>query len=237
MQNFGNEKVSINKTTELSRAAVFMQQVYSWMMIALLVTACVSYFVVAVPALRSLVLNQVTMIVLVIATLGIAFYLPARIHTMSSSKATGVFMVYAMLMGAMLSPILLVYAQTTIAVTFVITAGMFAALAFYGYVTKRDLSAMGSFMFMGLVGIIIASLVNFFLKSSAMAFVINVLGVLIFAGLTAYDNQKIREMGEEAPFDDAVAIRRGAILGALTLYLDFINLFLFLLRLVGGNRD
>ncbi len=228
---------SQQRTVGLSRAGVFMQQVYSWMFIGLLFTAVIAYFFSSVPALLSIVLNPVVMIVLMLATLGLVFFLTSRIHTLSATSASGFFLLYAGLNGAALSPILLVYTSSSIFVTFAITSVMFGALALYGMVTKRDLSAMGSFMFMGLIGIIIASLVNFFLQSSAMQFVINVLGVIIFAGLTAYDNQKIREMGESAPLDDSLAIRRGSVLGALTLYLDFLNLFLFLLRLFGTSRD
>jgi hypothetical protein len=129
------------------------------------------------------------------------------------------------------------YTASSIFNTFIVTAGMFAALSFYGLTTKRDLTGMGSFLMMGLFGIIIASIVNFFMHSSAMEFVISIIGVVIFAGLTAYDSQKLQAMGENAPMDDQVAIRRGTILGALSLYLDFINLFLFLIRFMGVTRD
>ncbi|MBA4358071.1 MAG: hypothetical protein C0405_10145, partial [Desulfovibrio sp.] len=120
---------------------------------------------------------------------------------------------------------------------FVVTAGMFGAMSVYGMVTKRDLTSMGSFLFMGLIGIVLASVVNMFLKSSAMGFIISVIGVLVFTGLTAYDTQKLKYMGEAMPLGDGTAIRRGTILGALTLYLDFLNLFLMMLRLFGSSRD
>ncbi len=229
---------SQSKNIALSKSAIFMQQVYSWMFLGLLFTALVAYVISSSQALMSIfVTNTFIMIALIVAMLGLAFYIPSRIGTFSAAKASGLFMLFAGINGAMLSPILLIYTQSSIFVTFLITAAMFGSLALYGMVTKRDLTAMGQFMMMGLIGIILASLANIFFQSSSMQFVINVLGVIIFAGLTAYDNQKIKQMGESAPIDDALAIRRGAILGALTLYLDFINLFLMLLRLFGQTRD
>ena len=146
-------------------------------------------------------------------------------------------MLYAALMGIFLGPVLLVYTHSSVTQAFVVTAGMFGGMSLYGTVTKRDLTGMGNFLMMGLFGIIIASIVNIFLASSMMDFVISCIGVLIFTGLTAYDTQKLRAFGMNAPVDDATAMRRGALLGALELYLDFINLFLMLLRLFGGNRD
>ncbi len=221
----------------LSKAGAFMQQVYSWMFVGLLFTAFIAYIVASSHTLLSIVINPIAMIVLALGMIGLAFYLPSRMGNLSATQASGFFILFAGLNGALLSPILLVYTASSIFMTFIVTACMFGALALYGMVTKRDLTAMGSFLFMGLVGILIASLVNIFFQSSAMQFVINVLGVIIFAGLTAYDNQKIKEMGESAPMDDSLAIRRGSILGALTLYLDFLNLFLFMLRFMGVNRD
>lgn len=232
------EKFSATKTAAAtgSAAGIFMQHVYSWMFAGLLLTALTAYLF-SMPPLLYLIANSVTMIVLFLATLGLVFYLTARIDKLSAKAATGFFLLYAGLNGITLAPIFIVYTTGDIFMTFAITSIMFGALALYGMSTKRDLSPVGTFMFMGLIGIILASVINIFVESSAMTFVINVIGVIVFAGLTAYDNQKIRQMGDSAPLDDSVAIRRGAILGALTLYLDFINLFLFLLRLVGGNRD
>ncbi len=227
---------SQSQSQSLSRAGVFMSQVYLWMFAGLLVTAVASFVVMAVPALRAFVFTSTGIIILAVSTIGLVLYITARISRLSASTATGFFLAYAALNGAMLSPILLVYTGASIVSTFIITALMFASMAIYGYTTKRDLSPIGSFLMMGLIGIIIASIVNIFLQNSAMDFVISVIGVIVFAGLTAYDNQRIREMAEDAPLDDAVAIRRGAILGALTLYLDFINLFLHLLRLFGERR-
>ena len=172
--------------------------------------------------------------VVMLAPLGMVFYLSARIQNMSVSGAQTAFWVFAGLMGISLSSVFLVYTSASIVQTFFISATAFGALSLYGYTTKRDLSAMGSFLFMGLIGLIIASLVNLFLASSALQFAISVIGVLIFAGLTAYDTQQIKEMYYEGD-GDAVAGRK-AIMGALRLYLDFINLFMFLLQFL-GNRE
>ncbi len=228
---------SQQQSLSVSRSAIFMQQVYSWMCIGLLFTAAIAYVVASSQTLLSMILNPIVTIGMFLGMLGLAFYLPSRMHTLSATQASGFFLLFAGLNGAVLSPILLMYTTSSVFMTFIVTASMFGALAFYGLVTKRDLSAMGAFMFMGMIGLIVASIINMFFASSAMQFVINVAGVIIFAGLTAYDNQRIKQMGESAPLDDSLAIRRGAILGALSLYLDFINLFLFLLRFMGASRD
>ena len=169
-----------------------------------------------------------------LAPLGMVFFLSARVHTMSVSAAQTAFWVFAGLMGLSLSSIFLVYTSGSIVQTFFITAASFGALSLFGYTTRRDLTAMGSFFFMGLIGLIIAMVVNIFLQSSALQFAISALGVLIFAGLTAYDTQKIKEMYFEG--DEVLVAGRKAIMGALTLYLDFINLFSFLLSFL-GNRE
>jgi len=172
--------------------------------------------------------------VVMLAPLALVFYMSFRINSMSVSAAQTTFWVYAGLMGLSLSSIFLIYTGQSIVQTFFVTAASFGGLSLYGYTTKRDLSGMGSFLIMGLFGLIIASIVNIFLGSSALDFAISVIGVLIFAGLTAWDTQKIKEMYFEA--DGAEVAGRKAIMGALTLYLDFINLFLFLLRFL-GNRE
>lgn len=172
--------------------------------------------------------------VVMLAPLGMVFYLSARINSMSVSGAQIAFWVFAGLMGLSLSSVFLVYTSASIVQTFFISATAFGALSLYGYTTKRDLSAMGSFLFMGLIGLIIASVVNIFLASSALQFAISAIGVLIFAGLTAYDTQQIKEMYYEGD-GEAVAGRK-AIMGALRLYLDFINLFMFLLQFLGDRR-
>jgi FtsH-binding integral membrane protein len=172
--------------------------------------------------------------VVMLAPLGIVFYMSFGIKKMSASKAQTVFWVFAALMGLSLSWILLIYTGASVARVFFITSATFGAMSIYGYTTKRDLTKLGSFLMMGLIGIIIASLVNIFLKSSMMYFVISILGVLIFVGLTAYDTQKIKNM--YAASDSGELMGKKAVMGALTLYLDFINLFIMLLRLFGQRR-
>jgi FtsH-binding integral membrane protein len=172
--------------------------------------------------------------VVIFAPLGMVFFLSARINSMSLSAAQISFWGFAALMGLSLGSIFLVYAHASIARVFFISAASFGALSLYGYTTKRDLSAWGSFLFMGLIGIIIAMLVNLFLASSALQFAISVIGVLIFAGLTAYDTQQIKEMYYVG--DDGTVAGRKAVMGALRLYLDFINLFMLLLQLFGNRR-
>ncbi|OCO99706.1 MULTISPECIES: Bax inhibitor-1/YccA family protein [unclassified Ensifer] len=173
--------------------------------------------------------------VVMLAPLGLVFFMSFRINNMSVSAAQTTFWIYAALMGLSLSSIFLVFTGQSIVQTFFVTAASFGALSLYGYTTKKDLSGMGSFLIMGLFGVIIASIVNIFLASSALAFAISVIGVLIFAGLTAYDTQKIKEMYYEA--DDGTVAGRKAIMGALTLYLDFINLFMFLLQFMGNRNN
>ncbi|AHF86022.1 membrane protein [Rhizobium leguminosarum bv. trifolii WSM1689] len=172
--------------------------------------------------------------VVILAPLALVFFLSFRINRMTVAAAQTTFAVYAALVGLSLSSIFLIYTGQSVVQTFFVTAASFGALSLYGYTTKRDLSAMGSFLIMGLFGLIIAMLVNVFLASSAVQFAISVLGVLIFAGLTAYDTQRIKELYLEA--DDVAVAGRKAIMGALTLYLDFINLFMFLLQFMGNRK-
>ena len=172
--------------------------------------------------------------IIMLAPLGVVFYMSFGIKNMSAAKAQGTFWVFAALMGASLSSIFLVYTGESITRVFFITAGTFGAMSIYGYTTKRDLTKLGSFLMMGLIGIIIASIVNIFMKSTMMYFVISILGVLIFVGLTAYDTQKIKNMYLAS--DSGEIMGKKAVMGALTLYLDFINLFIMLLRLFGQRR-
>ncbi|MGV1916510.1 Bax inhibitor-1/YccA family protein [uncultured Agrobacterium sp.] len=170
-----------------------------------------------------------------LAPLALVFFLSFRVHKMSVSAAQSTFWVYAALVGLSISSIFLRYTEASIVQTFFITAASFGALSLYGYTTKKDLSAMGSFLIMGLFGLIIASIVNIFLKSDGLGFAVSAIGVLIFAGLTAYDTQKIKEMYFEG--DDVLVAGRKAIMGALTLYLDFLNLFMFLLQFLGNRNN
>ncbi len=172
--------------------------------------------------------------IVMLAPLGVVFYMSFGINKMSSAKAQTVFWIFAALMGLSLSWILLVYTGVSVARVFFITSATFGAMSIYGYTTKRDLTKLGSFLMMGLIGIIIASLVNIFLKSAMMYFIVSILGVLIFVGLTAYDTQKIKNM--YSPSDTGEIVGKKAVMGALTLYLDFINLFIMLLRLFGQRR-
>ena len=214
----------------------FMLRVYNWMTTGLGITGLVAYAVAYTPSLTAILLgNPFLPIVLIIAQIGLVFWLASRVMQMSAQKAMGVFLLYATLTGITFSVVFLAYTAASITSTFLVTAGTFGAMSFYGYTTRRDLTSWGSFFFMGLIGIIIASVVNIFLQSSLMYWVITYVGVLVFVGLTAYDTQKIKEMnilGNEGTDEDT----KEAIRGALSLYLDFINLFLMLLRIMGSRR-
>jgi len=218
-------------------SSIFLAKVFNWMALGLGITGVVAYLT-AYSGIAQVIMASPLFFVLVLGELGLVFYLSARIEKIQASTATALFTGYSVLNGLTLSMIFLAYTSSSIAGTFLITAGMFGAMAVYGMVTKRDLSGLGSFMFMGLIGIIIASVVNIFLKSTSLYWAISMIGVLVFTGLAAYDIQKIKRMGEEGILAQGeVAIRKGAIMGALALYLDFINLFLMLLRFFGGARD
>ncbi|MDR2574259.1 MAG: Bax inhibitor-1/YccA family protein [Desulfovibrio sp.] len=222
----------------VSAVSVYMRQVYLWMTAGLAATAAVAYAVAGSAELQQAILgNSIILIALVIAQLGLVIALSAAVHKMSASTATGLFLLYSVLTGITLSSIFIRYPVAAISNAFLVTAGTFLSMSVYGAVTKRDLTSFGSFLMMGLFGMLIAMLVNIFLQSAMMDFIISCVGVLIFTGLTAYDTQKLRNFGAGAPLGDSAAMRRGAILGALTLYLDFINLFLMMLRLFGASRD
>jgi len=214
----------------------FMVRVYNWMGAGLALTGGMAWFTSTNETiLNILVNNPMLFMVLFLVELGLVFYLAARVMNMSESQAMGVFFLYASLNGVTLAPLFLLYTSASLASTFMVTAGMFGAMSFYGYTTKKDLTSWGGFLFMGLIGIIIASIVNMFMNSSALYWIISYAGILIFVGLTAYDTQKIKEMnilGNEGTEEDT----KEAIRGALSLYLDFINLFLMLLRVMGDRR-
>ncbi len=223
-----------------SRAEVtnaFMRGVYLWMTIGLAVTAAFAYLTLYNSAMFQFVFaNRFVYFGLLIAEVALVFVISGAINRLSGTAATGLFLLYSALNGVTLSAIMVVYTSQSVFQAFLTAAGMFGAVSIYGLVTKRDLTGLGSFMMMGLFGIIIAMIVNIFVGSSTMSLGISILGVIIFLGLTAFDTQYLRNMGESAPMDDGTAIRRGTILGALKLYLDFINIFLFLLRLMGDRR-
>jgi hypothetical protein len=216
----------------------FMRGVYQWMTLGLGLTAVTAFAVQMSQGLQQFLLqNQMIFFGLIIAELILVVSISAGIRKLSASAASGLFLLYSALNGLTIGAILLFYTAASVATAFLTCCGMFAAMSVYGMTTKRDLTSWGSFLFMGLIGIIIASIVNIFIASSVMHFVISVIGVIVFTGLTAYDTQKLKTMGETVPENDATAVRRGTILGALSLYLDFINLFLMLLRLFGAGRE
>jgi len=218
-------------------STVFLAKTFNWMAVGLAITGVVAYFTAAT-GVASSIISSPLFYVLIFAELGLVFYLSARIAKIQASTASILFVGYSVLNGLTLSVIFLAYTSSSIASTFFITAGMFGSMAVYGLVTKRDLSGWGSFLFMGLIGVIIAMVVNIFLQSSAMSWIISMIGVIVFTGLTAYDVQKIKKIGEEGIMTQGdEAIRKGSIMGALRLYLDFINLFLMLLRFFGGSRN
>lgn len=210
----------------------FVSKAYAWMTGGLLTTGTTAWYVFESGLWEGLVGS---MLILGLLSLGLVWFLSARIDTLSKNAATGIFIGYAALLGVTLSPIFAVYTMSSIYQVFFITAGMFGAMAVYGFTTKKDLSGLGRFMFMGLIGIILASIANWFIASPAFSMTIAVIGVVVFAGLAAYDTQKIKEMWA-IQFEGNEIATKGAIMGGLALYLDFINLFLFLLRLL-GNRD
>lgn len=212
----------------------FIRNVYAWMFGGLLLTAMASLWVVVSPAMQQLVLgNSMVPIGLMVVTLGLVMFLSFRAQHLAPATAASLFLVYSMLTGLSLSSIFFFYTAGSILSAFVTSAGMFGAMSIYGMVTKRDLTGWGSFFFMGLIGLILCGVVNIFLKSSAMSFVISVVGVIVFTGLTAYDTQKLKTMARAS----GPGTQNYAILGALSLYLDFLNLFLMLLRLFGSRRS
>ncbi|XKM13275.1 Bax inhibitor-1/YccA family protein [Orbaceae bacterium ac157xtp] len=247
MNNYSPNDSIIQQTG--AKVQTYMSQVYGWMSVGLALTGFMAWYA----STNTNILNLLFTIehgygysyisglsffswMLIIAQFGLVFVLSGMITRLSGTAATTLFMLYSLLTGLTLTSVFIVYTASSIASVFFITAGMFAALAFYGYTTKRDLSGLGRFLFMGLIGIVLASLVNIFMQSTEVMWAITYIGVFVFAGLTAYDTQKLKMFGERLPTDDANMFRRFVILGALTLYLDFINLFIMLLRILGDRR-
>jgi len=217
------------------QVSVFLSAVYGWMCAGLAITAITAWYVASRPQLAvSIATNRPVFWAIVIVQLGIVFALSARVEKLAPSTAALLFIVYSALTGVTISFILLVYTGASVATTFMVTAGMFGALAMYGTLTQRNLQGAGQFLFMGLVGIVLASLVNIFWQNDGLQFVISFIGVIVFTGLSAYDAQRLKTMALAMPNGQTGSY---AVVGALTLYLDFINLFLFLLRLLGGRRD
>jgi FtsH-binding integral membrane protein len=225
----------------------YMLRVYNYMAAAVALSGVVAWFtysqavvtnaagqITGLTSFGQTILSGPAMMVLMLGTLGLVFFMSYRIQRLSFTTALTLFMVYAALLGVTLTPIFLVYTGASVTRVFFISAASFGALSLYGYTTTRDLSPVGSFMIMGLFGIIIASLVNIFLKSSGLDWAISLIGIVVFAGLTAWDTQRIKEM--YSSMDDAGALGRKAVMGALSLYLDFINLFMMMLRVFGDRR-
>lgn len=214
-----------------------MHHVFTWMFGALGITALTAMLVAKSSLIYTMIMNPGLLWGLIIAELALVFILSARIGKMSFFTSSLLFTIYSILNGVTLSSIFIVYTMTSIAATFFITAGMFGAMALWGYFTKKDLSKWGSIFFMLLIGLILATVVNLFLRSGAMGFIISIVGVIIFTGLTAFDVNKIKQMlAQMQGFEEGDVVRKVALMGALTLYLDFINLFLYLLRFF-GRRD
>jgi uncharacterized protein len=217
------------------RVTAFLRTVYGWMCAGLGITALVAYSIASTPGLvQALVMNRLLFLGLFVGQIALVFYLSARVDRVAPGTATLLFIAYAALTGVTLSVLVLAYTGASIATTFVVTAGMFGALAVYGSTTSRSLAGAGQFFFMGLIGLILASIVGIFWQSPALQFLISVVGVIVFTGLTAWDAQRLKQMAAALPEGQVGSY---AIVGALSLYLDFINLFLFMLRFLGGRRE
>jgi FtsH-binding integral membrane protein len=217
------------------RVTAFLRKVYGWMFVGLGITASVAYFVASTPSLvQAIFSNRILFFGLIIAEFGLVLFLSARVAKLAPSTAAALFAGYSALNGATLSIILLAYTGQSIASTFIVTAGMFGALAVFGTVTKRSLAGVGQFAMMGLIGVILASLVGMFWHSTGLQFGISIVGVIVFTALTAWDAQRLKQWATATPDGQMGSY---AVVGALSLYLDFINLFLFMLRFLGNRRN
>lgn len=230
-----NQPSSVTADVRDERVSAFLSRVYAWMFLGLLITSGTALVVASSPVLvQTLFGNRLLLWAVILAQFGLVVYLSARVTRMAPITASGLFLLYSALVGVTSSVILLAFTLTSIFTTFVVTAGMFGATALYGTLTKRSLAGVGQFMFMGLIGLILAMIVGIFWQNDALQFVISVVGVLVFTGLTAWDSQRLKQMAVAMPEGQTASI---AIVGALALYLDFINLFFFLLRFAGGRRN
>jgi FtsH-binding integral membrane protein len=235
MASFERYESAIPRAHEAEIVAAFLRGVYGWMCGGLAITAATAWLVAGSPAIvTAIVTNQFLFWGLALAQLGIVFTLSARVDRMAGSTASALFIVYSALTGVTLSFVLLLYTGQSVATTFVVAGGMFGALALYGTVTRRNLSGFGQFLFMGVIGLLLASVVGMFWHNDGLQFMISLVGVLVFAGLTVYDAQRLKGMALATNIGSTSA---STIVGALALYLDFINLFLFLLRFMGNRRD
>ena len=236
MENY-IENSGIDQSVVESAQRTLMKNVYWWMALALVVTGLSAFYTASSPRLLDAIFGSGLFIGLIIAELIMVIVLSARINKMSFVAAGIVFVIYSIVNGLTLSSILIAYTMESVASTFFITAGTFAAMAIIGSVTKKDLSSIGQILFMALIGLIIATIVNIFLKSSMMSYIISYVGVAVFVGLTAYDAQKIKNMIHQYGTDLSNDNMKLALMGSLSLYLDFINLFLYLLRIFGSRRN
>lgn len=227
----------VRNYTAKAAQATLLRSVYLWMTLALIITGFVAMYVAKSYTLVNMMIqNSMMFWGVLIAEVTLVWYLSARIYKMSFTTATILFIVYSILNGVTLSILLLVYTASSIATTFFVTAGTFGTMAIFGYITKKDLTRIGSLCIMGVIGIIIASLVNLFLQNSMMDMVISYIGVLLFVGLTAYDSQKIKRLLSGDDIEVNEVTQKIALMGAMTLYLDFINLFIYLLRILGDRK-
>lgn len=232
-----NQTIHISSLDQQVAQANFISKVYAWMSAALVITGLTAYYVAGQPSIvETIFSNKIYYYGLFFATLGIVFVFNSMINRMSVALAGGIFITYSVLMGIMLSSIFLIYTSSSIASCFFITAGTFMGMSAFGYYTKRDLTAMGNLLYMALLGIIIASVVNIFIHSTMLYWITTYIGVIIFVGLIAYDTQKIKDMNDSVPAGSD-AQKKLAMIGAMSLYLDFINLFLYILRIFGGRKD
>jgi FtsH-binding integral membrane protein len=237
MTDFEITRASTSPITSATaeRVTAFLRKVYGWMFVGLGITAFVAYAVAGSSTLvQTIASNHLLFLVLVFAELGLVFYLSARAARLAPGAAAGLFLLYSALNGVTLSLILLMYTGASIATTFFVTAGMFGAMALFGSTTKRSLAGAGQFLFMGLIGVVLASVVGIFWHSEVLQFLISVVGVIVFTGLAAWDAQRLKQMAVTVPESQLGSY---AVVGALSLYLDFLNLFLILLRFTGGRRD
>lgn len=215
----------------------YISQVFGWMSCGLLLTAFVAWYTSKTPAILQLLFsNQIVFFGLIIGQLALVFTLSGMVTKLSGSLATTLFMLYSMLTGLTLSSMFVLYTSSSIFSAFMVTSGMFGSMTIYGYTTKRDLSSFGNLLFMALIGIMLASIINLWLKNSAIMWIITYVGVVVFVGLTAYDIQKLKSIGSSLSIEDQEQFRKFSIIGALTLYLDFINLFLMMIRIFGNRR-
>lgn len=236
MENISNNDFSQKQLDLSQNISVYLTKVYNWMAIALLITGLSAYFVAGSEQLMQIVFgNKILFYGLLIGEIALVGYISARINKLATNTAMLLYLLYAVLNGVTLSFIFMAYTSASITSTFIITAGTFGAMSLYGYSTKRDLTKIGNIAFMALIGIIIASVVNIFMESTLMYWIITYLGVIIFVGLVAYDTQKLKRIAING-FENEESMEKSAILGALSLYLDFINLFLFLLRIFGDRK-